>query len=223
MSNFSTTPPYVPSIRPGDPSVYLFGIPNTAAALATLANGGASRLGNIVTFTTQAAHNFVPGQALNAVGVGSSGGTFFDGNYLILTVPTTTTLTAAPLDAFSKNQRNDTGGGGNIFSVAAEQPAVVPQASIAAAVADVDAHNNEGLAIEVFFTGAPGAFEVDLQEADSFADVAFQIASGGNAKLTAVSANNTGRIDATNVVAKFVRANLASRANGVGIVAKLSR
>lgn len=221
MSNYGTET-FIRSLRGGDPPVFVFGVP-TAAALATVANGGASRLNNVVTFTTKAAHNFVPGQALQALGTGATGNTSFDGNYIILTVPTTTTLTAQPTDPTGAHQANDTGGGGNITSIAAEQPAVLPQASIAVALADIDAHNNEGLSLEVFFTGAPGNFEIDLQEADTNTDSAFQTASGGNAKLTAVSANNTGRIDATNIVAKFVRINLASRTNNVGIVARLSR
>ena len=218
---------YISSLRPGDPPVYLFGVPNTAAALSASPNG-ASRVGNIVTFITGAAHNFVPGQPLVAKGVGSVGKTRFDGNYLILTVPTTTTLTAQPIDLGiqgNMNQVNDTGGGGNIISIAAELlQAVVPITSIAAALADVDAHANTNLSIELFFTGAPGAFEVDLQEADSYADPAFTFVSGSSNKITAViAATNVGRIDLTGIIAKFIRLNIASLTNNVGIVARVSR
>lgn len=222
MPNFTNPPPQVLSLRPGDPPIYLFGVPNTAAAVATVANGGATRLGNVVSFTTKAAHNFVIGQSMQAVGIGASGNTHFDGNYLILTVPTTTTLSAIPLDSANLNQPNDTGGGGNLFSVAAEQPAA-PQASIAVALADVDAHANSNLSLEVFFTGAPGSFEIDLQEADSFVDGAFTFL--GSNKVTAVSAvSNAGRVDLVNLItARFVRLNLVSRTNAVGLVAKVSR
>jgi hypothetical protein len=227
MPNFSNTPAAgVLSLRPGD-TVFVFGIPTNAALSASPA--GAVRNLNVVTFTTGAAHNFVPGMSLTALGIGSVGGTRFYGNYVILAVPSTTTLTAQPIDqggsgSGNMNQPNDTGGGGNIKSIAAEAPAA-PQASIAIALADTDAHINDNLAIEIFFTAAPGAFEVDLQEADTYNDAAFTFVSGGSNKITAViAATNVGRLDIDGVIARFVRLNLVSRANaGVGIVARLSR
>ena len=230
MSNYGAEN-FLRSLRPGDPSIFLFGIPSTVALAAS--PNGASRTNNVVTFTTlgAVAHNFAPGMLLTAQGVGSVGGTQFGGLYLILTVPSASTLTAQPLQQGpsgtpsspgNQNQVNDTGGGGSMSSIAAEQPAA-PQQSIAVALADADAHNNDNLSLEIFFTGAPGAFEVDLMEADTNIAIDYQIGSGGVAKLTVVSANNTGRIDATNIVAKFVTCNLASRTNAVGIIAKLSR
>lgn len=221
---------FLESLAPGDTS-FVFGIPTNAALSASPA--GAVRNQNVVTFTTAAAHNFVPGMPLTALGVGSVLGTRFDGNYIILTVPSTTTLTAQPVDpvgvgAGNSNQANDTGGGGNVKSVAAEQPAVVPQASVAIALADRDSHDYEGLALEIFWTGVPGACEVDLQEADTNTDSAFinvqvgTAATPADAKLTSAT-TLVARIDIINIVAKFARVLIKTRTNAVGIVARLSR
>jgi hypothetical protein len=216
------------SLRAGD-TLFLFGKPVTVALSAS--PSGAVRNSNVVTFTTGAAHHFVAGMQVVATGVGSVGNTQFNNLYVILTVPSSTTFTAQPLqqgpsghatDSGNMNQVNDTGGGGNVTSIQAEV-LTAPIASIAVSLANTDEGNNDNVAMEIFFDGAPGAFEIDAQEADTETVNAYQIASGGAAKLTVISANNTGRIDMTNVVARFMRAYITTLTNAVGIIVRLSR
>lgn len=214
------------ALAPGD-SVYLFGVPNTAAALATSPTG-AVRTNGIVTITTGSAHNFIPGQQVDLRGVGSVGGFLgvygFDGSYTILTVPTTTTFTFA-----DPGKPNDTGGGGNAFSVAAEQPAV-PQAGAAAHIsASQLGQDPVGLGIEGWWTGAPGAFEVDLQTADTDIDSAYIMNTVSTATKVTANASDTNatgnnfRVDLIPFGGRFFRPRIITRTNGVGLVLKLTR
>jgi hypothetical protein len=221
-------PPYqslIPSrtLGSGD-TVYLFGIPNTAAAISA-SPAGAVRNAGIVTITTGAAHNFVPGQQVDIKGVGSVGGFSgvygFDGSYTIQTVPSTTTFTY-----FDPQKPNDTGGGGNAISVAAEQPAALPANS-----AQVNILQNRGttgaanVRFEGIWTGTPGAFEVDLQSASSDIDSEYVMNTVTTAtKVTTdaadVNAINTFTVDLSATPGVFMRARILSRANGVGLVLK---
>ena len=82
----------------------------TSRAIAT-APTGASRASNITTFTTSVAHGFSPGQSVNVTGV--TDGTF-NGTFLVLTAPTTTTFTVA------NPGTNGTSGSGNAALIAGE-------------------------------------------------------------------------------------------------------
>src|SRR5258708_7897252 len=142
------------SLTEGD-SLFLFGIPTNVAVAAS--PGGAVRTNGVVTFTTTIAHNFVPGMLLTAQGVGSVIGTQFGGLYLILTVPSATTLTAKPLQPGpsgsanspgNMNQINDTGGGGTVNSIAAETPGA-PQQSISISLnAAKDTAHDDNVSLE---------------------------------------------------------------------------
>jgi hypothetical protein len=68
------------------------------------------------------------------------------------------------------------------------------------------------------FSGAPGAFEVDVQVAAVDSDTNYQTCS--NCNITTVdSTNQTFHLDAVLVNAKFVRLLMRSRANSVTITA----
>jgi len=104
----------------------------------------------------------------------------------------------------------------------AETPAVGSASiQVALAATDAGAGTSGGLSLEVSFGGAPGVFEVDVQESDTDADAFYQQVASGS--LIAVSANNTGRIDMPTFNGRFARALLKSRANSVTITAKFSR
>ncbi len=68
------------------------------------------------------------------------------------------------------------------------------------------------------FSGAPGAFEVDVQVAAVDSDTNYQTISNGNI-TTADATNNTFHIDATLTNAKFMRLLMRSRGNSVSITA----
>ena len=79
-----------------------------------------------------------------------------------------------------------------------------------------------GCAFEIVFSGAPGAFEVDAQVAETDADANYVTI----AQLAAVNASNVGRIDlteATPFYGKFVRLHMTALANGVTTSALVTR
>lgn len=72
------------------------------------------------------------------------------------------------------------------------------------------------------FSGAPGAFEVDVQVASTDADASYQTCS--NCNITTVDAtNNTFHLDAALVKTRYVRLLMRSRTNSVTITATVSR
>jgi hypothetical protein len=84
-------------------------------------------------------------------------------------------------------------------------------------------NNKSGMPFSVDgkFSGAPGAFEVDVQVAATDVDTNYQTVSNGN--ITTVDAtNNTFHLDATLVTARFVRLLMRSRTNAVSITATIT-
>ena len=68
------------------------------------------------------------------------------------------------------------------------------------------------------FSGAPGAFEIDVQVSAVDSDTNYQTVSNGN--ITTVDAtNNTFHFDGTLVTAKFARVLMRSRTNAVSVTA----
>ena len=79
---------------------------------------------------------------------------------------------------------------------------------------------NTPAAIDAKFSGAPGAFEVDVQAAAIDADTNYQTVANGN--ITAVdSTNNTFHFD-YNGTAKFLRLLMRSRTNAVSMTATIT-
>src|SRR5580704_19134188 len=73
-----------------------------------------------------------------------------------------------------------------------------------------------GFSVTGFFSGAPGAFEIDVQVSDVDADAQFQTCANGN--ITSVDATNqTFHFDGSTVLDTFVRLLMRSRANAVNI------
>lgn len=70
------------------------------------------------------------------------------------------------------------------------------------------------------FSGAPGAFEIDVQISDTDSDTQYQTCS--NCNITTVdSTNNTFHLDAVAVNARFIRLLMRSRTNSVTITATI--
>jgi hypothetical protein len=71
---------------------------------------------------------------------------------------------------------------------------------------------------------APGAFEIDIQEADTDADAFYILPTNAAYKVAAVvAATNKARVDLSPTGGKFMRVLLLTRANGVDLVAKATR
>jgi hypothetical protein len=102
----------------------------------------------------------------------------------------------------------------------AESPAA-PQASDRVAIGNKDMNYPASISVEVQFSAAPGAFELDVQDADTDADAYYQNVSGG--QLTAVSAAFTGRIELVPIKGRFLRVRLASLDNAVQVTARVQR
>ena len=76
--------------------------------------------------------------------------------------------------------------------------------------------------VDGHFSGAPGAFEVDVQVASNDADTDYQTAA--NANITTVDAiNNTFHYDGTLVNTRFVRLLMRTRTNSVSITARIGQ
>jgi hypothetical protein len=71
--------------------------------------------------------------------------------------------------------------------------------------------------VEILFSGAPGAFQIDFQTADTDADAYYVT----KASVSAVNSGNVARLEVPTVVAKFARLNKTSIANSVNVTAKI--
>jgi hypothetical protein len=106
---------------------------------------------------------------------------------------------------------------------AAEQPAPGSGgASASARLALGTSGTPGGFSVTGFFSGAPGAFEVDVQVSDVDVDAQYQTCANGN--ITSVDAtNNTFHFDGSTVLATFVRLLMRSRTNAVNVTADVRR
>jgi hypothetical protein len=79
----------------------------------------------------------------------------------------------------------------------------------------------QALSVSVNFSGAPGAFEIDLETADIDQDIYYV---PNPATLTTVDANNTARGEYPNIVALFARLRTKTQnANAVNCTAQITR
>jgi hypothetical protein len=201
----------------------------TPVAIAASPAGLVRAVGGVVTLSTAAAapHNFAPGETCTlfntAAGgsITSTGGTRFGGNYLITAVPSASTLTLLPLDEVVLHQAPDTGGSGSAVSVAFEQPAP-PQAGQGFALANRGDNSMVpwGFIVDVLFSAAPGAFEIDVQGAFVDADAEYSVVGG---TITTLDTNNAvkAHFDGVQIGANFIRAKLISRTNAVGVIVRI--
>jgi len=119
---------------------------------------------------------------------------------------------------------------GSDATIRGEQPGV-PQASMAICLAAMGAISPPTICFEISFyaTGtlipaAPGAFEIDLQEADTDADAFYIMPAATPYKITTViAATQKARVDLSPTGGRFLRALLVSRANAVDVVVKVTR
>lgn len=76
-----------------------------------------------------------------------------------------------------------------------------------------------GASFQLKFGGVPGAFEVDIQVADTDADGDYVTV----ASIAAVNSNNVSRYDMTNLWPKFVRAFVNTLGNAVSVTVLVTR
>jgi hypothetical protein len=201
-----------------------------ASTISASPGGLVRAAGGVVTITVSAAHNWqIGGNVYIGLGVisGVTGleptsvlGTRFDGWYTVTAIGSATTATLVPNDPVILHQAPDTGGVGTAIGIQYESPAA-PQAGQAFALSGpVSLNSSLGFAVDGKFSGAPGAFEVDIQGADADADANYQTLAGFN--ITSVDAtNNTFHADCTWNIPKFARVRLLSVTNAVGLVAAI--
>lgn len=77
-----------------------------------------------------------------------------------------------------------------------------------------------GVSLEISFSGAPGGFEVDVQTADTDSDTHYV---SETTTVTAVNANNVGRIELTQFWARFLRVNIKTLGSAVATTVLLTR
>lgn len=108
-------------------------------------------------------------------------------------------------------------------TVTGEQPAP-PQASIAVNLQPGDeAQPPPMVTVEGRFSGAPGAFNVQIQEADTDADGFYITPANAAYTVTVVNSNQAFRVDLSPTGGKFLRGLLSSRTNGVTLTLKFTR
>lgn len=98
-------------------------------------------------------------------------------------------------------------------------PATGGNAQISVAVGmHRDAHLPNCFSVEVKFAADPASFAIEVQTADTNEDAYYVTKATLNTGLNATFA---GRIEVTNVVAKFVRLRMATKTNAVAVTARL--
>lgn len=74
------------------------------------------------------------------------------------------------------------------------------------------------LSVEVQFAAAPGAFQIDLEVADTDADTFYVMKQS----LTALATGFVARMEIPSLVARFARLRMVTRTNVVAVTAKIS-
>jgi hypothetical protein len=108
------------------------------------------------------------------------------------------------------------------LNVQGETPAA-PQASIAVCLETSETNSPPMVCFEGVFSGAPGAFNLQIQESDTLADGCFITPTNAAYTVTAVNANNVFRVDLSPTGGKFIRVLLSSRTNPVSLKLKATR
>lgn len=99
----------------------------------------------------------------------------------------------------------------------------VPAASIAVQLSrPTSMYYPWGASFEIWFSGNPGAFEVDVQTADIDADIHYCTISALNS-TAALNAHFVGRIELPNFWARFVRVYVKTLTNSVSVYAVVTR
>lgn len=107
------------------------------------------------------------------------------------------------------------------LNVAGESPAP-PQASIAVELPGAENAGPPMVSVEGLFSGAPGAFNIQIQEADTDADGMYITPTNTIYTITAV-VGNAFRVDLSPTGGKFMRVLLSSRTNNVSLRCKITR
>ncbi|HET7107818.1 MAG TPA: hypothetical protein VFI38_13490 [Candidatus Acidoferrum sp.] len=112
-------------------------------------------------------------------------------------------------------------GFGESASVIASTDVIFPAPFKSAQVALAPAFSSGKVrgAVEIVWSGAPGAISVQFQTADTDIDAAY-VQEG--AAITTVNAGNVSRAEFPDVVAKFARILIATLTNNVTATAKIS-
>ena len=79
-----------------------------------------------------------------------------------------------------------------------------------------------GFSVTGFFSGAPSAFEIDVQVSDVDVDSQYQTCLNGNISVVDAT-NQTFHYDGSTVLTTFVRLLMRSRTNAVNVTADIRR
>ena len=104
----------------------------------------------------------------------------------------------------------------------AEKPAT-GTSSQQVALSPNPATNSSAISVQLTFSGDPGTFEVDVQEADApDVDGSYNLIST-SAKITSVNSAFVGRLDLTGIRADFIRLNMENDpSNNVSVTATIT-
>ena len=102
--------------------------------------------------------------------------------------------------------------------------ALVPIASIPVMLQARDSEGPPAVMVEFIFSGAPGGFSLQIQEADTDADAFYITSATATYTVTAVNATTqAARVDLSPSGGKFIRVLVASLTNNVSLICKITR
>ena len=229
MPNYPTNPlAAIPLALPGTP-VYAFGSFNDRVSPTKMGISNVALTTNVATLTVQVYEGNIPavGSLITVQGTQNSAGLFNVVN-VALTGVTINAITGAGTVTFALTHAN-------VGSAADSGIAIVPQPFVGETPTPpqlsipVGFQLNVGLApkmvtVEGVFSGAPGAFNVQIQESDTWTQQgSFITPSAAAYTVTAVNSSNFFRVDLQPTGGLFMAVLLSSRTNSVAFTCKLTQ
>jgi hypothetical protein len=144
--------------------------------------------------------------------------------WFVLAILTLAAVLTVHADIYRAGGAQQITAGQNIQVWTAEQPTPGNGTTAASLAISMPFGRQDGTPFRAhgFFSGAPGAFEIDVQVSEDDVDTHYQTETNGN--VTSVDATNfTWHFDCGTCNAKFARLLMRSRTNGVTATAWIGR
>jgi hypothetical protein len=230
MPNYNNSPfaPLPQVALPGIP-VFAFGSFNDRAAPTKMGISQVALTANVATLTVQLYEGNIPavGSLITVQGTVSAGGAFNVVN-VALTGVTINATSGAGTVTFALTHANVGATADSGFAIV-PQPLVgetptPPQLSVPVAFQTHVGSPPKMVRVEGFFSAAPGAFNVQIQESDTWNQQgSFITPSNANYTVTAVNSSNFFFVDLQPTGGQYMAVLLSSRTNSVAFTCKLTQ
>jgi hypothetical protein len=219
-----------PTLLPGD-TLYLLGSLNTKVPPTRMSVQTVAIATNVVTLGVTIIEGLIPvaGALISVYATTTDSGAANVNNIAIVsvTINATTGVGTLTYDATGSNQTTTADVGYAIVpQPEVGETATVSESSLCFAL-QIPPFGGSAprLTYEVSFSGAPGTFELDVQEADIDLNANYVLTAEAAGKITAVDSSQVARADLTSTIGKFQRINVVALANhaSVTMIAKVRR